>query len=84
MDRQTRIADLAIHGWRPIQTEWGYGIANDTFRVAFGVQTKPWKADPLNQQAGCVRHANGDRTDCEWDKLTNEILDAIEARLSET
>lgn len=81
-DRETRIADLAIHGWEPVRevpsAETGYGIFNRALNVGFRVVG----LGTSNQK---VRTVDINRLrPCEWDDVTDQVLDAIDERLAQT
>jgi hypothetical protein len=84
VDRDTRVADLAIHGWRPVYNSGSLrrGIYNDMLKVGFSVRIH-CPLDPAVKVIG-VTHAWDSYEDCAWDTVTDAHLDAIEERLAQT
>jgi hypothetical protein len=85
VDRETRIADLEIHGWRPVKnTSTGRcGIYHEGVGVGFSVRN----GSVLTSDSGVKRidrdHAANSYVDCPWDEVTDWHLDRIDARLAE-
>lgn len=96
VDRQRRIAHLAVHGWEPVQNRGTgrAGIWSEQLGVGFSCRDdsnpKPTKFDPLAQGGdSSVKHLDrdaraNDYVNCEWDEVTDWHLDTIDKRLAET
>lgn len=91
VDRQTRIADLAIHGWVPcMNTGTGRaGIYHDQLGVGFSVRNDDHvvaagKAGDSRVKRWDRDHFRQSYMPCEWDEVTDWHLDTIEKRLAET
>lgn len=82
MNREQRIADLAVHGWEPVKSlnflVPGNGIWNDQLNVGFRVVRKDW-----GTFAEVRKVHRPDMVSCEWDEVGDDVLDVIERRLSE-
>lgn len=77
MNRESRIADMVIHGWEPVHAGPKYGIANRDLGIGFACVWGGTDSRKIYKLVAWVEVAT-------WDDITDEILDMIEARLSET
>lgn len=80
MTRDARIADLAVHGWRPVFniTTGRHGIYNDDHAIGFSVRNETGDSEAKRFGKG---HALASYRDCPWDEVTDWHLDRIEERL---
>lgn len=79
MNRESRIADLVIHGWEPIRAGCWYGIGNRDLGPGFvlAVNTREGYQSYVDRVYNVIVWA-----EATWNDVTDEILDKIEAGLS--
>jgi hypothetical protein len=77
LDRELRIADLAIRGWEPVRevpsAETGYGIYNRMIGVGVGFRVAGLRT-PRQQVRAIDIHRI---VPCEWDEVQTEVLDVV-------
>lgn len=77
MNRESRIADMVIHGWDPVRVQLGVGVGNRDLGIGF-VSEAGDRWGGLDSRG--VRRISV-WLDATWDDIPDEILDRIEARL---
>lgn len=88
LGREQRIADLTIHGWEPFinRTTGRAGIWHEQLGVGFSVRDDSMR-EPVGDSS-VKRLTRADRElsyePCEWDRVTDWHLDAIDKRLAQT
>jgi hypothetical protein len=88
MTREQRTAHLSVHGWMPVALVGSVGIYHDQMGIGFVVGTGPSPNDPLAQRVDQVMQLRAGMflpqfVQKDWQLVTDDILDKIDARLAE-